>query len=78
LPTVFFLLAVQLLAQVLVTGTGVSPAESFKRALAVGVPISLHGDEEKSARSGDGVEVGGQELGGGDVAADVRRGGWKT
>jgi hypothetical protein len=78
LSAVLFLFAVQLLAKILVTGTGVSPVESFERALAMGVPVPLHGHKEGSARPGDGIEVGSQELGGSDVAADVRGSGWET
>jgi hypothetical protein len=62
----------------LVTGTGVSPVESFERALNVGVYVPLHGHEERNALTGDGIEVGGQVLGGGDVAANVRGSGWET
>jgi hypothetical protein len=55
LPAMLFLFSVQLLSEVLFAGTGVSPIESFERALAVGVPVPLHGHEDGGTRTGDGI-----------------------
>jgi hypothetical protein len=54
-----FLLSVESLAQILVAGAGIALVELIEGALAVGVPLPLHGSEERSTSSGDGVEVGG-------------------
>jgi hypothetical protein len=78
LPTVLFLLSVEPLAQILVAGAGIALVELVEGTLAVGVPLPLHGHEERSTSSGDGVEVGGQTLGGGEVAANVGGGGRET
>jgi hypothetical protein len=75
LTAMFFLLPVELLAQILIAGAGVSFVEVIEGAFAVGVSIPLHGHKERNTSAEDGVEVGGQELGGGEVTTDVRGGG---
>jgi hypothetical protein len=58
----------------LVVGAGVALVELLEGALAMRVPIPLHGHEKRDTGAGDGVEAGGQDLGGGEVAANVRCG----
>jgi hypothetical protein len=62
----------------LIAGAGVALVELLKGVLAMRVPIPLHGHEKRNTSAGDGIEVGGQDLGGGAVATNVRRGSGET
>jgi hypothetical protein len=50
---------------------GVAALVLIIRALAVGGAVSIHGFKVGDKGAGAGVAVGGEELGGGTVAADV-------
>jgi hypothetical protein len=75
---VFFLLTVKFLAEILVAVAGVPTAVVFECPFPVEGSVTLHGREAGEKHAGVGVEVDGEDLGGGDVASNVTGGGWKT
>jgi hypothetical protein len=74
----FILLPIELLAQILFAGAGVALVELIVGAFAMVVPVPLHGHKDRNVDARDGVEMGGQKLGGGAVTADVGGRGRKT
>jgi hypothetical protein len=66
------------MSEILVSIASVSLVEVIKRPLAVVGSVSIHGRKARNEFTRGGVEVGGSDLGGGDVASDVTGGGWKT
>jgi hypothetical protein len=78
LSAVLLLLSVEFLAKIVLAAAGVPAVEVVERPLAVEGTVLIHGRKVGNELAGGRIEVGGEGLGGCDVASHVAGGGWET